>query len=190
MLLCDSIPIRILWRYRNLPLLENDLVVCLLSFCIRLVIVGIYVLLVMLLLPSNVVSDVMNRTLDDSKWVICENYFVSSTYFSAISITSILFIKYVLGPHKITHRSKSEGCYMVFTIVIDTLYFLFNLAGIFLQCGYFQRYMSNCYEWDHNLIFIIWLSTLLIIGVFEIIGIIQFYTIHVGHEYSCLTCFT
>jgi hypothetical protein len=137
----------------------------------------------MVILPQNVVITMMmyggeNQTIlinsshtddDDDRWMICKDYLTAAIYFSSLSVGSIILIQYALGPHKIT--SRIERPYLFFAMFIDLFYLLFNLMGIFLQCGYFLHHMSECYAWDLNSVIITWFISLVSISLFEIVTI-------------------
>ncbi len=179
MLLCNNIPI---YLFRRCPSIfdENDLLFCIASFCVKTISCAIYILVLMIVLPQNVIITMMynqtilgNEIIGDDQWMICKNYLKSSIYFSSISVGSIILLQYALGPHKIT--SRVEKPYLIFAMFIDLFYLLFNLLGIFMQSGYFLRHMSECYAWDLNSVMITWFISLALISLVEAISFCSYY---------------
>lgn len=188
MLFFEITSFHLIRRFHANPIFSNDLITTIVTTLIKVILCLIYLVFVMTIIPHYILGDMMNETKIVGQWDACKKYCKASFYFFSISSVSIIGLQFFLGPHKIIQQNNSmkERSYIIFVIAIDTMYILFNLIALFLQSDYFHSYREECYHWDANEIFYIWLFTVLFIGLFEVI-----HTIHnilcdnTGSETTC-----
>ncbi len=175
MLLFEIVTFKLLRRCYENPIFSNDLATAIITACIKIVLCLLYLALVMAIIPNYILEDMLNETKIIGEWDVCKKYCKASFYFFCISTVPIIGLQFFMGPHKITQQNNSvkERSYLIFVIAIDTMYILFNLIALFLQADYFRSYREECYYWDANEFFYIWLFTILLVGLFELVHIIH-----------------